>query len=110
MWLLDITPYNSLHWFGYNGLAVYPFYVIEYIQLEARCTAFDGTSPCHLLTGYPPYHKSTLDGETAGLLRVQELQKYNNPHSTMASSASPSTATFGNDSSEGSNGLMALLR
>ena len=49
-----------------------------------------------------------MDGETAGLLRVQELQKINNPHSTMESSASPSTATFGNDSSEGSNGLMAL--
>ena len=51
---------------------------------------------------------STLDGETAGLLRVQELQRDNNLHGTMASSASPSTATFGNDSSEGSNGLMAL--
>ena len=30
--------------------AVYPFYVVEYIQLEARCTASHGTSPCHLLT------------------------------------------------------------
>ena len=82
--------------------AVHPFYVVEHIQLEARCTASHGTSPCHLLTAYQ------LDGETAGLLRVQKLQKYNNPHSTMASSASPSSATFGNDSSEGSNGLMAL--
>ena len=51
---------------------------------------------------------STLDRETAGYLRVQELQKNNNLHSAMESSASPSTATFGNDSSEGSNGLMAL--
>ena len=41
-------------------------------------------------------------------MRVQELQKNNNLHSTMESSASPSTATFGNDSSEGSNGSMAL--
>ena len=47
---------------------------------------------------------STLDGETAGSLRVQKLQRDNNLHGTM----SPSTATIGNNSSEGSNGLMAL--
>ena len=41
-------------------------------------------------------------------MRVQELQKNTNLHNTMESSAGPSTATFGNDSSEGSNGLMAL--
>ena len=51
---------------------------------------------------------STLDRETAGLLRVQGQYRDNNLHGAMASSASPSTATFGNDSSEGSNGLMAL--
>ena len=43
LWLLGFTPYNSLHcWFGYNGLAVYPFYVVGYTQLEARWTASHG--------------------------------------------------------------------
>ena len=102
-------PYNSLHWFGYNGPTVYPFYVVEYIQLEGSVDSVprDVTLPSlDRLSAVSA--SSTLDGETAGLLRVQELHKNNNPHSTMASSASPSTATFGNDSSEGSNGLMAL--
>ena len=44
-------PYNSLRWFGCIGLAVYPFYVVEYTQLEAWWTASHGTSSCALDMG-----------------------------------------------------------
>ena len=85
MWLLDFTPYNSLRWFGCNGLAVYPFYVVEYTQLEARWTASHGTSPCHLLTAPArersprprPIHVGSGDADMQSVLAafVEELSE-----------------------------------
>ena len=53
--------------------AVYPFYVVEYIQLEARCTASHGTSPCHLLTPPHPTVPITLVATSTNRMEPADL-------------------------------------